>query len=134
MSVEELENVTVLLLSLNPRRFTMRELNLNDSRLTDQKVKTLAPLVVRFRTVKIGGKQDYGVKGLKEIRLYMEQIKGVGKLNGEADVMPLIKKDKIMLKKLEIKSTKSKMGVTNLTWVNEEVKEIEKERYKLAPN
>lgn len=126
MSVEELENVTVLLLSLNPRRFTMRELNLNDSRLTDQKVKTLAPLVVRFRTVKIGGKQDYGVKGLKEIRLYMEQIKGVGKINGESDILPLIKKDKIMLKKLEIKSTKSKMGVTNLTWVNEEVKEIEK--------
>ena len=75
MSVEELENVTVLLLSLNPRRFTMRELNLNDSRITDQKLKTLAPLVVRFRTVKIGGKQDYGVKGLEELRLYMEQIK-----------------------------------------------------------
>ena len=38
----------------------------------------------------------------------------------------MIKKDKIMLKRLEIKSTKSKIGVTNLTWVNEEVKEIEK--------
>ena len=32
MSLEELENVTVLLLSLNPRRFSMRELNLNDCR------------------------------------------------------------------------------------------------------
>ena len=32
-----------------------------------------------------------------------------------------------MLRRLEIKSTKSKIGVTNLTWVNEEVKEIEKE-------
>ena len=76
MSVEELENITVLLLSLNPRRYKMRELNLDDSRLTDEKLRTLAPLVVRFRTVKIGGKQDYGVKGLEELRLYMEQIKG----------------------------------------------------------
>jgi hypothetical protein len=76
MSVEELENITVLLLSLNPRRFKMRELNLDDSRLTDEKMRTLAPLVVRFRTVKIGGKQDYGVKGLEELRHYMEQIKG----------------------------------------------------------
>jgi len=126
MSVEELENVTVLLLSLNPRRFTMRELNLNDSRLTDNKLKILAPLVVRFRTVKIGGKQDYGVKGLEELRLYMEQIKGVPQSEQDA-AHHLIRKDKITLKKLEIKSTKSKMGVTNLTWVNEEVKEIEKE-------
>jgi hypothetical protein len=76
MSVEELENITVLLLSLNPRRYKMRELNLDDSRLTDEKLRTLTPLVVRFRTVKIGGRQDYGVKGLEELRLYMEQIKG----------------------------------------------------------
>ncbi len=32
-----------------------------------------------------------------------------------------------MLKRLEIRSTKSKIGVTDLTWVNEEVKDIEKE-------
>ncbi len=74
--MEELENITVLLLSLNPRRYKMRELNLDDSRLTDEKLRTLTPLVVRFRTVKIGGRQDYGVKGLEELRLYMEQIKG----------------------------------------------------------
>lgn len=129
MSVEELENITVLLLSLNPRRYKMRELNLDDSRLTDEKLRTLAPLVVRFRTVKIGGKQDYGVKGLEELRLYMEQIKGPEALNldSETDLVPLIKKDKIMLKRLEIRSTKSKIGVTDLTWVNEEVKDIEKE-------
>jgi hypothetical protein len=80
MSVEELENITVLLLSLNPRRYKMRELNLDDSRLTDEKLRTLAPLVARFRTVKIGGKQDYGVKGLEELRHYMEQMKGIFKL------------------------------------------------------
>ena len=60
MSVEELENITVLLLSLNPRRYKMKELNLDDSRLTDEKMQSLAPLIVRFHTVKIGGKQDYG--------------------------------------------------------------------------
>jgi hypothetical protein len=45
----------------------------------------------------------------------------------EPDAVPFIKKDKIMLKRLEIRSTKSKIGVTDLTWVNEEVKDIEKE-------
>jgi len=45
----------------------------------------------------------------------------------EPDAIPLIKKDKIMLKRLEIRSTKSKIAVTDLTWVNEEVKDIEKE-------
>jgi hypothetical protein len=45
----------------------------------------------------------------------------------EPDSVPLVKKDKIMLKRLEIRSTKSKIGVTDLTWVNEEVKDIEKE-------
>ena len=34
MLLEELENLTVLLLSLNPRKFRMKELNLDDSRLT----------------------------------------------------------------------------------------------------
>ena len=47
MLVEELENLTVLLLSLNPRKYRMKELNLDDSRLTDEKLKSLAPLVVR---------------------------------------------------------------------------------------
>jgi hypothetical protein len=48
-------------------------------------------------------------------------------LEMDLDKIPLIKKDKIMLKRLEIRSTKSKIGVTDLTWVNEEVKDIEKE-------
>ena len=48
-------------------------------------------------------------------------------LDREPDTVPLIKKDKIMLKRLEIRSTKSQIGVTDLTWVNEEVKDIEKE-------
>ena len=52
----------------------MKELNLDDTRLTDDKMRTLAPLIVRFKTVKIGGKQDYGQKGLEELRLYMEQV------------------------------------------------------------
>merc|ERR1719354_545166 len=106
----------------------MRELNLNDSRLTDAKLKTLVPLMVRFRTVKIGGKQDYGVKGIQDLRMYMEELKGVHQRESiDENIPPILKKDKVMLRRLEIKSTKSKMGVTNLTWVNEEVKEIEKE-------
>ena len=44
-------------------------------RLTDAKLKTLVPLMVRFRTVKIGGKQDYGVKGIQDLRMYMEELK-----------------------------------------------------------
>ena len=52
----------------------MKELNLDDTRLTDDKLKTLAPLIVRFKTVKIGGKQDYGQRGLEELKLYMEQV------------------------------------------------------------
>ena len=31
--------------------------------------------MVRFRTVKIGGKQDYGVKGIQDLRMYMEEAK-----------------------------------------------------------
>ena len=31
--------------------------------------------MVRFRTVKIGGKQDYGVKGIQDLRMYMEELK-----------------------------------------------------------
>ena len=127
MSVEELENITVLLLSLNPRRYRMRELNLDDSRLTDDKLKSLAPLIVRFKTVKIGGKQDYGLRGLEELRLYMEQVNGLPHVNFDEEIVPLVKSEKIMLRRLEIKQTKSKIGVTDLTWVNEEVKGIENE-------
>ena len=41
--------------------------------------------------------------------------------------MPLIKCERILLRQLEIKQSKSKKGVTDLTWVNEEVKGIEHE-------
>ena len=127
MSVEELENITVLLLSLNPRRYKMRELNLDDSRLTDEKMQSLAPLIVRFHTVKIGGKQDYGERGLQELRLYMEGIQGTVNDCSEDEIVPLVKSEKIMLRRLEIKQSKSRIGVTDLTWVNEEVKGIENE-------
>jgi len=127
MSVEELENITVLLLSLNPRRYKMRELNLNDSRLTDDKLKSLAPLIVRFNIVKFGGKQDYGKKGLEELRMYMEKVNGLPQDTLDQEYVPLIKSEKIMLRQIEIKQSKSKKGVTDLTWVNEEVKGIEHE-------
>ena len=131
MSVEELENITVLLLSLNPRRYKMRSLNLNDSRLTDEKLKCLAPLIVRFRSVKIGGKQDYSKRGLEELRLYMEKLNGIPlNVTGEQEMVQSIKCDRIMLRELEIKQSKSKKGVTDLTWVNEEVKGIEHEDQK----
>ena len=121
MSAEELENLTVLLLSLNPRKYRMKELNLDDTRLTDEKLRTLAPLIVRFRTVKIGGKQDYGQKGLLELKLYMEQVNGLPSRGSEDDLVPVIKSEKVLLKRLEIKQTKSKIGVTDFAWVNEEV-------------
>merc|ERR1719219_2541937 len=108
MSVEELENVTVLLLSLNPRRYKMRELNLNDSRLTDEKLRCLAPLIVKFRTVKMGGKQDYGRLGLEDLRLYMKRLMGEGE----------VRSDKVMLRQVEIKQANAKKAVTDLTWVN----------------
>jgi len=127
MAVEELENLTVMLLSLNPRKYRMKELNLDDTRLTDDKMRTLAPLIVRFKTVKIGGKQDYGQKGLEELRLYMEQINGLPNIDMDEDVLPVIKSEKIFMRRLEIKQTKSKIGVTDFTWVNEEVKGIENE-------
>jgi len=127
MSVEELENITVLLLSLNPRRYKMKELNLNDSRLTDDKLKSLAPLIVRFNIVKIGGKQDYGKRGLEELRMYMEKLNGLPQDIFDQEYVPLIKSEKIMLRQIEIKQNKSKKGVTDLTWVNEEVKGIEHE-------
>ena len=129
MSVEELENITVLLLSLNPRRYKMRELNLNDSRLTDEKLRCLAPLIVRFKIVKIGGKQDYTRRGLEQLRVYMEKLNGGPQIVEEEQVQS-IKCDKIMLRELEIKQSKSKKGVTDLTWVNEEVKGIEHEDQK----
>merc|ERR1711892_735961 len=127
MSVEELENITVLLLSLNPRRYRMRELNLDDSRLTDDKLKSLAPLIVRFKTVKIGGKQDYGQRGLEELRLYMEHVYGSQPVAMDDEIVPLVKCEKILLRRLEIKQSKAKKGVTDLTWVNEEVKGFEHE-------
>merc|ERR1719273_2064979 len=105
----------------------MRELNLDDSRLTDEKMQSLAPLIVRFHTVKIGGKQDYGERGLQELRLYMEGIQGTVNDCSEDEIVPLVKSEKIMLRRLEIKQSKSRIGVTDLTWVNEEVKGIENE-------
>ena len=127
MTGEELENLTVLLLSLNPRRYRMKALNLDDTMLTDEKLRNLAPLVVRFKTVKIGGKQDYGQKGLKELRIYMEHVNGLPNSGFEDEIIPVLKSEKVLLKKLEIKQTKSKIGVTDFTWVNEEVKGIENE-------
>ena len=111
MSIKELENITVLLLSLNPRRYKMRELNLNDSRLTDEKLKCLTPLIVKFKSVKIGGKLDYSKKGLEELRLYMEKLIGPQpQLTGENEHVPLIKCERILLRQLEIKQSKSKKG------------------------
>eukprot|EP00092_Neocalanus_flemingeri_P005491 GFUD01005921.1.p1 GENE.GFUD01005921.1~~GFUD01005921.1.p1 ORF type:complete len:1477 (-),score=243.09 GFUD01005921.1:84-4514(-) len=127
MSVEELENITVLLLSLNPRRYKMRVLKLDDSRLTDDKLKTLAPLIVRFHTVKIGGKQDFGEEGLEQLRLYMEHVYGSQPTAMDDEIVPLVKCEKILLRRLEIKQSKAKKGVTDLTWVNEEVKGFEHE-------
>ena len=89
MSVEELENITVLLLSLNPRRYRMRELNMDDSRLTDEKLKSLAPLIVKFKTVKIGWKQNYGQQGLEELRLHMEQVNGLPHVNFDEEIVAL---------------------------------------------
>jgi hypothetical protein len=114
ISVEELENITMLLLSPNPRTYSMRELNLEDSRLTDDKLKSLAPLIVRFKTVKIGGKQDYGQRGLEELRLYMEQGNGLLHVNFDEEIVPLVKIEKIMLRRLELKQAKSKIGVTEI--------------------
>ena len=103
----------------------MKELNLDDTRLTDYKMKTLAPLIVRFKTVKIGGKQDYTQAGLEELRLFMEHVNGLAadrKLEDEEEVItPVIKSEKVLLKRLEIIETKSKIAVTDFTWVNEEV-------------
>ena len=83
-----IQHITVLLLSLNPRRFKMKELNLNDSRLTDEKLRCLTPLIVRFKSVKIGGKQDYSKKGLEDLRLYMEKLQGPQpQLTGEDEVI-----------------------------------------------
>ena len=127
MSAEELENITVLLLSLNPRRYHMRVLNLDDSRLTDEKLKTLAPLIVRFNTVILGGKQDYGEQGLEQLRLYMEHVYGSQPVAMDDEIVPLVKCEKILLRRLEIKQSKAKKGVTDLTWVNEEVKGFEHE-------
>jgi len=127
MSAEELENITVLLLSLNPRRYRMRTFKLDDSRLTNEKLKTLAPLIVRFHTVSIGGKQDYGAEGLEKLRLYMEQVYGSQPTALKDDIVPLVKCDSILLRRLEIKQSKAKKGVTDLTWVNEEVKGFEHE-------
>ena len=109
----------------------MRSLDLNDSRLTDEKLKCLAPLIVRFRSVKIGGKQDYTKRGLEELWLYMEKLNGIPlNMTGEQETVQSIKCDRIMLRELEIKQSKSKKGVTDLTWVNEEVKGIEHEDQK----
>ena len=101
----------------------MKELNLDDTRLTDNKLKTLAPLIVRFKTVKIGGKQDYTQAGLEELRLFMEHVNGLAAdMRSEEEVItPVIKSEKVLLNKLEIKETKSKIAVTDFTWVNEEV-------------
>ena len=108
----------------------MKELNLDDTRLTDYKLKTLAPLIVRFKTVKIGGKQDYTQAGLEELRLFMEHVNGLAddrRLEDEEVITPVIKSEKVLLKRLEIVETKSKIAVTDFTWVNEEVKGIENE-------
>ena len=108
------------MLTINKR---MKELNLDDTRLTDNKLKTLAPLIVRFKTVKIGGKQDYTQAGLEELRLFMEHVNGLAADTGleEEVITPIIKSEKVLLKRLEIVETKSKIAVTDFTWVNEEV-------------
>ena len=108
------------MLTINKR---MKELNLDDTRLTDNKLKTLAPLIVRFKSVKIGGKQDYTQAGLEELRLFMEHVNGLAADTGfeEEVITPIIKSEKVLLKRLEIVETKSKIAVTDFTWVNEEV-------------
>ena len=107
----------------------MKELNLDDTRLTDNKLKTLAPLIVRFKTVKIGGKQDYTQAGLEELRLFMEHVNGLAahmKSEEKEVITPVIKSEKVLLNRLEIKETKSKIAVTDFTWVNEEVGSLER--------
>ena len=57
----------------------------------------------------------------------MFQVNGLPNVGFEDDINPVIKSEKVLMKRLEIKLTKSKIGVTDFTWVNEEVKGIENE-------
>ena len=54
-------------------------------------------------------------------------MNGLPNVGFEDDISPVIKSEKVLMKRLEIKLTKSKIGVTDFTWVNEEVKGIENE-------
>ena len=54
-------------------------------------------------------------------------MNGLPNVGFEDDIHPVIKSEKVLMKRLEIKLTKSKIGVTDFSWVNEEVKGIENE-------
>ena len=58
---------------------------------------------------------------------FVFQVNGLPNVGFEDDINPVIKSEKVLMKRLEIKLTKSKIGVTDFTWVNEEVKGIENE-------
>ena len=70
MEKDELHNLSFVVLSQNSMGNERKELNMNDTELSDEKLQIIAPMIAIFHMVKLGGKQNYSSKGLEKIRDY----------------------------------------------------------------
>eukprot|EP00092_Neocalanus_flemingeri_P018840 GFUD01020399.1.p1 GENE.GFUD01020399.1~~GFUD01020399.1.p1 ORF type:complete len:473 (+),score=90.54 GFUD01020399.1:157-1419(+) len=76
---DELKNVVFSVISLT-KKIPKCELNMNDMRLNDSKLKILVPMASKFHTLKIGGEQHITKNGLETLRNYLCQSDNKSKL------------------------------------------------------
>ena len=57
VTVDEFDNLTMLLLSLNRKKYPMKLLILDNCDLTDDKLEKLIPMIVKFEKATLNGSQ-----------------------------------------------------------------------------
>jgi len=102
-------------LKLSPRKYHRKTLNLNNAMLTDKKLIALGPLIAKFHTVQLGGKQEFTKEGFQNlckswvIRPDTEEQENGGFLGSKIKNIfnPISSCDNgLLLKRLELKSNR----------------------------
>lgn len=93
ITADEFEVFTMLLLSLNRKKYPLKRLHLDNCDITDEKLSKLAPLIIKFEKVTLNGSQKMTAVGWEELRATVCNMSS--------------QPSSVKLRKLELKITKN---------------------------